>query len=55
MSDPVIDVGLSKVNTVQRHDLVLSNKSPIEAELILKSNKNTRLQFDTAILPEKAS
>ena len=35
--------------------MVLSNKSPIDAEVIIKSNKNSRLQFDTAIMPDRAS
>ena len=43
------------MNTVQSHDLVFSNKSPIMAELIIKSSKNTKMQFDSAVYPENAT
>jgi len=35
--------------------MIISNKSPIVAELILKSSKNQKLNFNNAILPENAT
>lgn len=47
--DPVINVGLSKINTKKTQQIVLTNTSPISAQFIFKSSKNSKLTFDTAV------
>jgi len=49
LEEPVIDVGLAKVNTVKHFTITLENDSPIPANFILKSAKNKKLNFHNAI------
>ena len=49
LEEPVIDVGLAKVNTVKHFSITLENDSPIPANFILKSAKNKKLGFNNAI------
>lgn len=49
--DPVVNIGLSKVNTKKSQTIELSNTSPIPADFLIKSSKNKKLNFATAILP----
>jgi len=46
--DPVIKLGLAKVNTKKSHQIVLKNTSPISATYLIKSAKNHKLTFETA-------
>jgi len=46
--DPVIKLGLAKVNTKKSHQIVLKNTSPISANYLIKSSKNQKLTFETA-------
>lgn len=48
--EPVIDLGLTKVNTTRTFQLTLQNKSPIPAAFIIKNAKNKRMNFYNAIL-----
>jgi len=45
LDEPVIDVGLAKVNTDKHFSITLENQSPIPANFILKSAKNKKLSF----------
>lgn len=54
LEEPVIDVGLAKVNTVKHFSITLENDSPIPANFILKSAKNKKLGFRNAITEEEA-
>ena len=47
--EPVVDLELAKVNTVQTRVLTLSNESPIPATLIIKNSKNKKLTIDNFI------
>jgi hypothetical protein len=49
LSEPVIDVGLAKVNTKKHFSINLENKSPIPASFIIKSSKNKKLNFANAL------
>jgi hypothetical protein len=49
LSEPVIDVGLAKVNTQKHFSINLENKSPIPASFIIKSSKNKKLNFLNAL------
>jgi len=52
LEEPVIDVGLAKVNTTKHFSITLENESPIPAAFILKSAKNKRLNFENAVEEE---
>ena len=52
LEEPVIDVGLAKVNTTKHFSITLENQSPIPAAFILKSAKNKRLNFENAVEEE---
>jgi hypothetical protein len=43
--NPVINIGLSKVNTKKTQVIELTNTSPIPAEYLIKSSRNQRLTF----------
>jgi len=51
--EPVVDLGLTKVNTKREFSLTLQNKSPIPASFIIKSAKNKKMNFINAILTEE--
>lgn len=52
--EPVIDLGLSKVNTTKTFQLTLENKSPIPASFIIKNAKNKKMNFNNAVLGENS-
>lgn len=54
LEEPVIDVGLAKVNTVKHFTITLENQSPIPANFILKSAKNKKLGFDNCVTQQEA-
>jgi len=49
LSEPVVDLGLTKVNTQKTFTVTLENTSPIPASFILKSAKNKKMNFNNAI------
>lgn len=49
--DPVINIGLSKVNTKKTQSIEIVNTSPISADFLIKSSKNHKLNFQTAVMP----
>lgn len=53
LAEPVIDLGLTKVNTTKTFQLTLENKSPIPASFIIKNAKNIRMNFHNAVLTDK--
>jgi hypothetical protein len=52
--DPVINMGLSKVNTKKHQTIELENTSPVAATFMIKSSHNTKLDFETAIMPDES-
>lgn len=50
--EPVIDLGLTKVNTIKHFQLTLQNKSPVSATFIIKNSRNKKMTFKNAILNE---
>lgn len=48
-------MGLSKVNTKKHHTIELENTSPVAATFMIKSSNNTKLDFETAIMPGEPS
>ena len=49
LKDPVVDLGLTKVNTQKTFSVTLENTSPIPATFIIKSAKNKKMTFSNAI------
>jgi len=52
-NDPVINIGLSKVNTRKNQTIELKNTSPIPAEFLIKSSRNQNLNFKNAVMPHE--
>lgn len=52
---PIIDFGLVKVNSIEHYEIVLENTSPIQAEVLIKSATNERLNFDNMISSQEHS
>jgi len=50
--DPVINIGLSKVNTKKMQAIELTNTSPIPAQFLIKSSKNHKMNFGNAVMPD---
>ena len=47
--EPVVDLGLAKVNTQQQFTLTVENKSPIKADFCIKNSKNKKMTIDNFI------
>lgn len=43
--EPIVDLGLTKVNTTKTFAITLENKSPIPANFIIKNAKNKKMNF----------
>lgn len=54
LSESCVDMGLAKVNTVQAQQVMVTNESPIPAQILVKSAKNKRLSFETVDLVDSA-
>ena len=54
LGHPVIDFGLSKVNTQKTAKLTIQNESPIPAPFMIKSAKNKKLTWDNHITLEES-
>ena len=52
--EPVIDYGLTKVNTNQQFRVHIENLSLIPSQIIIKNAKNKRLNFQTLAQLEKS-
>ena len=52
--EPVLDLGLAKVNTKQEFTFTLENQSPIPAEFLIKNAKNKRLHFENFVTVEQS-
>ena len=52
--EPVVDLGLAKVNTKQEFTFTLENQSPIPATFLIKNAKNKRLGFHNFVTIEQA-
>ena len=51
--EPVIDLGLAKVNTRQEFTFTLENQCPIPANFLIKNAKNKRLNFQNFVTIEE--
>jgi hypothetical protein len=52
--EPVVDLGLAKVNTKQQFTLTIENQSPIEAYFCLKNAQNKKMTIDNCITHDEA-
>ena len=52
--EPVVDIGLAKVNTKQQYTFSLENESPIPATFMIKNAKNKRLGFSNFVTVEQS-
>ena len=52
--EPVVDIGLAKVNTKQQFTFSLENESPIPATFMIKNAKNKRLGFSNFVTVEQS-
>jgi hypothetical protein len=53
--EPVVDLGLAKVNTQQTFTLTIENKSPIKADFCIKNSKNKKLSISNFVSDDQAS
>ena len=52
--EPVVDLGLAKVNTKQQFTLTIENQSPIEAVFALKNASNKKMTLENFITEDQA-